>query len=532
MIRFLLPFFAAAVMALPAYGALLPERSHIDQVVVFPDGARVHRMVEWQPGENGSQQFRLPFLPGNLQSADLTVRVVEGPATVIQAVNYSSSTDHDGKPAFLLEAEEARKAAVYALDAWDRDLEYAESELDHRARLVEAWVRALESQGDPATAERVEKSREEYLEARMTLDRRKVASGNERIELEEELGRRQRQLERAQQRARRLSGVLDLHLVPESAEPVWVEVVYSVRNASWSPIYRLDAKPESGSLDFEMKAQVRQQSGENWDSVELVLSTARALSGGDVPELPPLYLQPLVSRDQITEYAPARARSVEPDSAMMMAAPPPSVYEEGLTFFRVRLPNRETVSGGGEEQVFRIDAGKRSAEFWSEVSPVINPTSYLQAEFSNELDIPLLPGNSEIFIDGERVGRGRVGHTLPGETVQVGLGQNERIRVERTTTEHTGGDRGLLSRSRIYRRGYLTTIENRMGSAHRLIVQDRVPQSRDDQIDVQLQRPQGVEIEQGTGLFRWDLNLEAEETRELETRFTVTTPADMRINLP
>lgn len=531
MIRFLLPLVVALTVTFSASATLLPERSQIDQVVVFPDGARVHRVVEWQPSENGSQQFRLPFLPGNLQQADLSVRVVEGPDTVIQAVNYSGSGDHDGKPAFLLEAEEARLAAAYALEAWDRDMEYAEAEVTHRRRLVDAWLRALETQADDDTAGRVEAARSEYLEARMTLDRRKVAAGSERTELEQDLEREQRLLERAQQRARRLSGVLDLHLVPESADPVWVEIVYSVRNASWSPVYRIDAQPEAGMLDFEMKAQVRQQSGEDWDSVELILSTARALSGGDVPELPPLYLQPLVSRDQVSDYAPARAR-MESESVVAMAAPPPSVYEEGLTYFRVRLPNRETVPGGGDEQVFRIDAGERAADFWSEVSPVLNPTAYLQAEFSNELDMPLLPGASEIFINGERVGRGRVSHTLPGETVQVGLGQNERIRVERTTIEHTGGDRGLLSRSRIYRRAYLTTIENRMASSHRLMVQDRVPQSRDDQIDVQLQRPQGVEIEAGTGLFRWDLTLESDETRELETRFTVTTPADMRINLP
>lgn len=65
---------------------------------------------------------------------------------------------------------------------------------------------------------------------------------------------------------------------------------YVVPNANWYPTYDIRAKDVTSPISISYKANVSQQSGEDWKNVKLTLSTGNPSLSGDKPELGTYYL--------------------------------------------------------------------------------------------------------------------------------------------------------------------------------------------------------------------------------------------------
>jgi hypothetical protein len=65
---------------------------------------------------------------------------------------------------------------------------------------------------------------------------------------------------------------------------------YVVHNASWYPTYDIRAKDVNSPISIAYKANVSQQSGEDWKNIKLTLSTGNPSVSGSKPELSPYYL--------------------------------------------------------------------------------------------------------------------------------------------------------------------------------------------------------------------------------------------------
>lgn len=65
---------------------------------------------------------------------------------------------------------------------------------------------------------------------------------------------------------------------------------YLVHNANWYPTYDIRAKNVNSPISITYKANVSQQSGEDWKNVRLTLSTGNPSVSGNKPELDPYYL--------------------------------------------------------------------------------------------------------------------------------------------------------------------------------------------------------------------------------------------------
>ena len=72
-------------------------------------------------------------------------------------------------------------------------------------------------------------------------------------------------------------------------------VSYTVRGARWAPLY--DARLDTGTrerkpaLELVRRAEIVQQTGEDWSDVALSVSTVRTAKGGSAPELRPLIVR-------------------------------------------------------------------------------------------------------------------------------------------------------------------------------------------------------------------------------------------------
>ena len=93
--------------------------------------------------------------------------------------------------------------------------------------------------------------------------------------------------------------------------------------------------------------------------------------------------------------------------------------------------------------------------------PVLDPTAFLEASFKQAEDAPLLPGRVVIYRDGVFVGRGKIAAAGKDETVRLGFGADDKVKIERTVVKRNEGSAGLIvTTSKTDERAFNTTVRN------------------------------------------------------------------------
>ena len=67
-------------------------------------------------------------------------------------------------------------------------------------------------------------------------------------------------------------------------------VSYLVSEAGWTPLYDMRADVTSGNINMNYKAQVYQNSGEDWENIKLNISTNNPFQNKTLPTMHPWYI--------------------------------------------------------------------------------------------------------------------------------------------------------------------------------------------------------------------------------------------------
>ena len=274
-------------------GTLLTLDTKVDAVTVFRSGAQVVRVAELKVGPEGwPSQVRLAGLP--LAVNDASVRVAasfpQGGAGVLVA---DTRVDLDlaeaptpTPPSTDLEALRWRRWRLKA------ELELLREDLQRTATL-EPPPRPQVPAGQAPVEFHLESRRSlvELRQARLELLSERNRRLNEELSdvdgqiLDAEVLLRSAQAAPSADRLRKVV-VVGLR-VRSGAQPplIRLEVSYQVEGARWAPSYTLRFDRDVTMADLSLRAMVCQSSGEDWQGVQLSLSTADPSAWKDLPEL-------------------------------------------------------------------------------------------------------------------------------------------------------------------------------------------------------------------------------------------------------
>lgn len=128
----------------------------------------------------------------------------------------------------------------------------------------------------------------EYLQSRQEaialkrLDRQRTIA-----DLNEQLGKLRLQLNQLQGKKARATSEVLVEVSANSAVDAGITLKYMVRSAGWSPSYDIRVSDITRPLQLTYKAQVYQNTGEEWKEVELALSSGQPDKDAIMPELQP-----------------------------------------------------------------------------------------------------------------------------------------------------------------------------------------------------------------------------------------------------
>jgi uncharacterized protein (TIGR02231 family) len=328
-------------------------------------------------------------------------------------------------------------------------------------------------------------------------------------------------------------------------------VTYTVPGARWRPLY--DARLDSGTkerkpvLELVRRAEIVQASGEDWSGVALAVSTVRTARGGGAPELRPLvvgYAMPVQQRgdfDAVSESA-QRGHLMQDGGAsrnnvaMPVAVPAQeanAAFETGGFQALFRIPGRVDVATNAGAKSFRIASTTIAPDLLVRTTPVLDATAYLEADFKQADEAPLLPGAISLYRDGVFVGRSAMPLTPKDEPVRLGFGADDQVKVTRVTLRRKESSTGLISTVKIDEREFKITVRNGHATAIRVAVEDQLPVSEIEAVKVELlpstTPPTERDARNRRGVLGWTFTAAPGEVREIGLGWSVRWPSDKTV---
>jgi len=328
----------------------------------------------------------------------------------------------------------------------------------------------------------------------------------------------------------------------ERAGPLRLEASYLVPNASWQPVYDLRTEGSTSRAELTYRAQVRQKTGESWDGVQLVLSTARPAAGARPEELEPWYISlappapagRLLYLKESPAAAPVRPAKMN-DRAEAGAAPGLNwaaadlVRAGGLAVFQIAA--RQTIPSDSNFHQVVISSRDFKAEYEYIAIPVENEFAYQLARFKNKAGYPLLAGRVSLFRGGDYIGVSRLDTVAPGGKGELYLGIDREVKVERRLIREGTESGGIFSGNTGYKNfSYRIEVENLSPRSVPVTVWDRRPVSRSPELEVKLvkvkPKPVVIKVKEQPGVMAWKFQLPAGKKKIIRYEYTIKYPRD------
>lgn len=524
-----------------------PIETRITAVTVYPDRARLCRVgtVSLEPGLHTLEIAGLPvgIDPDSLRAS------ARGSARARLLGVQAHKSFYAETPVETVQALEEQVEAVQdelaGLDAKLELLQKQQSQIEALAAQAETYALGL------ASGER-------SLEAQLGLYEQ-VRQEAERIETEQrEAGARKRQAlrrlqklqaeldqQRSSRHRQRFTAGVEVEIL--QAGELEVELLYVVSGAGWKPLYDLrlleNGQENGPALELGCLGQVTQKTGEAWEGVELALSTARPALAGVLPELQPWFIRPFappVRQKQFAREAPMRMASMAVPAPMAAAdeGAPVEAYEAELPEAQVsaagaaltyRVAGRASLPSDGEPHKVTIVRLSLPPKLDYVSAPRLAPAAYRRVRVTNDSPYVLLPGPASLFAGDEYLGQTQIELSAPGAEIEVFLGVDDRIRVEREL-KRRDVDKTLIGGRRRVHFAYEITLENLLDRETRLLLHDQLPVPGHEEIKVRLENAEPrPSAHSELNLLDWELTLPPGQKRGVRFDFTVEYPQGMEV---
>ena len=361
--------------------------------------------------------------------------------------------------------------------------------------------------------------------------------------IHQETEKLRQQLQQYQAQAPRPTSEVVVEIASDVEVSASFTLTYFVGNAGWTPAYDLRAKSVGQPIELLMKAQVTNNTGEDWSKVGLSLSSGNPTLGGVMPGLNPWTLyQPrpmqlqqvtISSRTRKADAAPSAAYGgavMEKDEERAASTTVANTVAYRTTTVEFVIETPFTVPSDGVPHMVGVKSHSIPATFKHYATPKLDKDAFLYARTTGWEDLNLLPGQANVFFEGTFVGESYLQLDIPRDTLDISLGRDKGVVVERVKRKTTD-QKAVVGGKRTVTIGWDLTVRNTKGTAIDLEVRDQYPLSPQSEIEVKLEDKGGAVVDEQKGFLTWNFRLEPKATKKLGFVYVVKHPKEMPVVL-
>lgn len=336
-----------------------------------------------------------------------------------------------------------------------------------------------------------------------------------------------------------------LTVLSEQSTSGKINVKYVVSQAGWMPSYDLIQSNGSDKIQLNFKAQITQNTGENWENVPLTLATNNPSNNKNKPTLNTWYLnqQQQYLRNERNRSRMDDKKTSAPGSTLkdMESVADEVNYNqtstanytrrvEQLIHANYEINLKYTIPSDNETHHVLIAKEELETQYKHYVVPKLDLSTYLVAEVTGWGDLQLQNGEANIYFDGSFVGKTQINPNIMDDTLQLSLGQDPSVVVKRKLVTKNSKEK-LIGDKKVQTVAYLIEYKNQKSHEIELIVQDQIPVAQSDEFEIELVKDDKAEVNEITGLLTWDKKIKAYGSGKIEFEYTVKTDKTNHLSL-
>jgi uncharacterized protein (TIGR02231 family) len=554
--------------------------SKVVHVTVYPGSALVTREVEVPPGV-GTCELIVNPLPSETIDSSLYSEGSEGVRIL--------TTRYRTRPVFRDTREEVRKLEddgrklVLVIQKLQADMQAIEKNMAMIGKLEDFTAVTTKTASEKAAL-----NSESIIALSKYVMESRTAKAKELVALQQEMQTNTEQMEFCTKQLKDLTAGIskierDAVIVVDKANAAAgkVRLNYLVGSASWRPQYKLRAgKDEKEVVQLEYLAAIMQQTGEDWNGVDMTLSTAEPTLNAAPPELHTLEVA-VIQRgapndpmnpapghmptgrmafdDQARDFRQkAQQEYLKKDATNAVklfndAAAAQTTWELLHSSKEELVAQSKGINRGGpegpsvthhiahklsvpsrhDEQVIEVSRVELAPEYFYKAVPVLTSHVYRQANLVNKTPFVLLPGEATMYQGTDFVGRLNMPLVAIGEQFTVGFGVDPQVQVQRQLMDKTRTTQGG---NQVIKCDYRILVSSYKPEAINLQLWDRLPHAETEAVGITLNKAapelskDGIyqREERPNNLLRWDLKVDP--TMNGEKALTVSYDFNMALD--
>lgn len=323
----------------------------------------------------------------------------------------------------------------------------------------------------------------------------------------------------------------------KSSGSLKMDLSYMIFSAGWSPKYDVRVNDINYPAQLFYNADVWQSSGIDWNDASIILSTRDARQGGSKPELYPWFIDfenyygmrtngkgEMLKKTMQVAAAPMVAEDVETETmADYISVNQNQLAVEFVPSIKYSIPS------DGKPHIVMLQEMSVPAAYEYYCAPKFDSDAFLIAYLTEWSEYNLLPGKANIYFENSFVGNTFINPNTTEEKMSISLGRDKNIIVSRNVLQDFTEDKFLSSDiERIF--GYEFSVRNNKKSSIKLVMEDQIPISQNEDIEVELKDKSGAELDKNTGIVKWKMEISPAEIVKKKFVYSVRYPKDKIIN--
>lgn len=311
-----------------------------------------------------------------------------------------------------------------------------------------------------------------------------------------------------------------------------LKISYLVSGVHWQPFYDIRVKDTKSQVQFFLKANIQQGTGENWKNVKLKFTTANPLVGGVKPVLFPNFLRfesPITQMNYKSNFRGART------DAMFANAPAQNAVESNgvniaqnmiNTEFNINVPY--TIPSDNQFHMVDLTSFQESAVYGHASVPKLDKDVFVTASvIANDL-INQISGEANVYFEGTFTGKTMINPTS-NDTLLLTLGRDKRIVTDRVRIKEMSS-KSFFSSTKKESNTFEITVKNTTNETIELLLEDQIPVATDKEIEIKGTVYDGGSLNPETGKLEWKLILQAQQNIKVRFSFEINYPSSKKIS--
>ena len=502
---------------------VLEVSSQIESVTVYPQLAQITRTAEVELPKGSSELILIQLSP-NIVNKSLKLSLGANNAS-IQEISYRNdflnTTSLDEQKIDLHKqldsVSQAEKWAIYEKEI----IKGEESILNANQRVY--------SNEEGVNVEAL-RELSEYYRTRLTELRQKQMEIDLHLaDLNKQKQAIQNQINSLFSKNQKVTGEVVVRIQAQQALQTSIKISYLVNNAGWSPGYDIRATSKTDPLDVTFRAAIYQNTGQDWNGIKLSLSNADPVIDNTHPEQRPLYARKMFgSFDTIATFSPETYEETyqvvhnEPESEKW------SDTEHKLTSTLFNITQINHIPSNGKNQIITVWKKQIPANLHYLCIPREAPFVYLIAEIVDYGQYQLQAGNANVFNEDTFIGTVNIASGGVTDTLQISLGIDQSISVERIGRDFS--EKKWLGTDLKERYEFDISLRNNKSELIDVVLLDQIPISTDKDIEVELLKKDGAQVNTRTGSLKWIVKCEPDEVEHRSFTYSIKYSKETKIS--